>query len=188
MNWNNCAPPFLILLSLQTNRIFKSNISLRILLFYYSLKAYANKMYVFPTEKYTGTKFNGWGNNMMKIHFPKLPLTKLSLSRPDFSKPAFPRLSLALRQLSRQSRKLKLPSLYSPRGRLARPAALTAALFLFSFLAGELAAYGVSAWKQHNKDILGFTSTPAGAAPIQSQGKGRKAAGSQCIHRLPVAV
>ena len=108
---------------------------------------------------------------MMKIHFPKLPLTKLSLSRPDFSKPAFPRLSLALRQLSRQSRKLKLPSLYSPRGRLARPAALTAALFLFSFLAGELAAYGVSAWKQHNKDILGFTSTPAGAAPIQSQGK-----------------
>lgn len=33
-------------------------IALRILLFYYNRKAYANKMYVFPIEKYTGTKFN----------------------------------------------------------------------------------------------------------------------------------
>lgn len=107
----------------------------------------------------------------MKIHFPKLPLTKPSLSRPDFSRPSFPRLTLALRQLSRQRRKLKLPSLPSPRGRLARPAAITAALFLFSFLAGELAAYGVSAWKQHSREPSASAPASSGAAPIHNQGK-----------------
>ena len=85
----------------------------------------------------------------MKLHFPKF-----SFIQHIFSKPI------------RQRQKL---SFSSPRGRLAKPAAITAALFLFSFFAGELAAYGVSAWQRHNPGQPAFSSITADPSSLHSQ-------------------
>ena len=112
----------------------------------------------------------------MKLHFPKFSFIQHIFSKPILPRSSLPRLSPALRQLSRQRQKL---SFSSPRGRLAKPAAITAALFLFSFFAGELAAYGVSAWQRHNPGQPAFSSITADSSslhsqtndPIRSQGK-----------------
>lgn len=101
----------------------------------------------------------------MKLHFPKFSLGRRIFSKPILSRPVFPRLSPALHQLSRQSRKLNFSG---PKGRLAKPAAMTAALFLFSFLAGELAAYGVTTWQQHSQGQATSASALADSS-LQSQ-------------------
>lgn len=105
----------------------------------------------------------------MKLHFPKFSLGRRIFSKPILSRPVFPRLSPALHQLSRQSRKLNFSG---PKGRLAKPAAMTAALFLFSFLAGELAAYGVTVWQQHSQEQTTSASALADSplhSPADSQ-------------------
>ena len=102
----------------------------------------------------------------MKLHFPKFSFIQHIFSKPILPRSSLPRLSPALRQLSRQRQKL---SFSSPRGRLAKPAAITAALFLFSFFAGELAAYGVSAWQRHNPGQPAFSSITADSSSLHSQ-------------------